>query len=96
MSSGLSPGNFCCWLGVGSFPDSPNHVCIGMLLGSIVNKSIGYIIELQHLKFYFKKSIALHIYLVISPDRFLLQCGDCFIPQIIFIKSSEFRIRMIL
>lgn len=85
MSSVLSPGNFCCWLGVGSFPDSPNHVCIVMLLGSIVNKSIGYIIELQHLKFYFKKSIALHIYLVISPDRFLLHSVEIVLYHRLFL-----------
>lgn len=46
MSSVLSPGNFCYWLGTGSFSVFPNHVCIGMLLGSIVNKRIGYIIEI--------------------------------------------------
>lgn len=55
---------------MGSSPDFRGHVCIRMLLGSIVNKIIGYIIEIQPLKFYFKSSIALHIYLVISPDRF--------------------------
>lgn len=52
----LESGNFCCWLGMGSFPACPNHVCIGMFLGSIVNKKIGYIIEIRHLKFYFKKT----------------------------------------
>ena len=46
----LSPGNFCCGLGAGSFLDSPNHVRIGMLLGSIVNKRIGYIIEITTLE----------------------------------------------
>lgn len=46
ICSVLSPGNFCCWLGMGSLSVSPNHVCIGMLLGSIVNKRIGSIIEI--------------------------------------------------
>lgn len=48
-------GNFCCWLGMGSFFVCFNYVCIGMFLGSIVNKKIGYIIEIRYLKFYFKK-----------------------------------------
>lgn len=33
-------------VGVDSSPDSPHHVCVEMLLGSFVNKRIGYIIEL--------------------------------------------------
>lgn len=81
----MSPGNFCCGLGAGSFLDSPNHVRIRMLLGSIVNKRIGYIIEIQHLKFYFKKSVALHIYLVISPDGFLLHSVEIVLYHRLFL-----------
>lgn len=70
-------------------PDSPNHVCIRVLLGNIVNKRIGYIVGISHLNifvsFFFKKAIALHLYLVMSSGS-STQCRDCFYTADYFYK----------
>lgn len=50
----LESCEFLLSAGQGLLP-RPDRVGIGMLLASIVNKRIGSIIDLRHLKFYFKK-----------------------------------------
>ena len=83
----LESWEFLLLFGCGLIAWLSNHVCVvGMSWGSIVNKSLGYIIEIQHLKFYFKKSIALHIYLVKSFDRFFCTVWRLFYTTDYFYK----------
>lgn len=85
-----SPENARCRPGRGPFPARRCHAGIGMRLASTVNRRVGSIIEIRHLKFYFKrgkkKSIALPMYLVISPDRRFRRSVEIVLYRIIFIK----------
>lgn len=58
----LESCEFLLWVGQGlNLRLSQSHLHWNVV--SIVNKRIGYVIEIRHLKFYFKKNLKLYIYI---------------------------------